>query len=739
MKNKKTPKRSPEIPTAELDWRIAPLPASIICTGWGATVLYFFLQHHPFSLDNLLGTFEALSPLSFWHAYLLKALSALAISAGLLWIMIEGGRQILWRMRLGDSMTAVEQVIFGGALGFGSISFFTFFVGAIHLWYPATFWSALGMASIFLLVERRRQTRVAAVIPAEKVPARVFWLTLLIITGALILAGDLFPEIFFDSLFYHLGFPNLYRLNHRLVSYPQIYSNFIQLVQFVYGCAITIGNSLVPKLLHGATGLLLALSLIAFGQRYLRTGAGLISSALLLSTPLLGYNVTTAGMDVAWTYLQFVSVFALIRFLDQARPVPQPDAVAPVALADQHRCWLILSGILAGLSASCKYPALPYIPLAALILLWQRRRVDHQPWSIILREEGLLIIPALAVVAPFLLRNLVFHGNPLYPFGGVHWGHPRIEPDNWLHFLGDAPQRQLRDEFKSWGAASHFILHPWFTTMEGVSLSDYVGPLFLILLVPLCLVRLKDLPSLILRRFAAGIWLLWLATTSTPRYGLPALALITPVLVNALLSLKRFRVVLLWMVGCGAVLNVVMFYFILFNMEGWRVLVGQLSEPAYLSETRGSYPPPPYEGLAWMNDHLPKEAVVMMIGDNRSYYTDRVMLPASVYDPQPIVDYSQASSGRAMAEALRRDHVTYLFLNLVEAVRTNGYGVFHWDRSSWNSLNEFWSHYVLLEWQTERPTGNNPKALYVYRILSETEAASPHAVPTNPFERWKPA
>jgi len=552
-------------------------------------------------------------------------------------------------------------------------------------------------------------------------PWRFLWRIFLAAVFLLFLVGALCPEIFFDSLFYHLGFPNLYRLNHRLVNYPQLYSNFIEVVQMMYGFAITVGNTLVPKLLHSATGALLGFSLIAFGRRYLSPGAGLLSAVILLTTPLLIYNATTAGIDVAWTYFQFTACFALVRFF-----------------SNPSKRWLWLAGLLTGISAACKYPALPYIPLALLILWWQRRWSERQSRATVLREAMHFLLPALGVVSPFLIRSLAYHGNPLYPFAGTWWGHPAILRGDWAHFMSDAPARNLRAEFGSPSRALHFIFHPWFMTMEGDSLSYYVGPLFLIVLVPVCFMRFKNMPCAIFLRLAAGIWLLWLATTATPRYGLPALALLAPVAAQAVLSLRRWRALLLGLVAAGACLNLEASYTMLYSMGGWRVLGGQMSEADYLSDTRASYPTPPYEGYQWMNSHLPPEAKILIVGDSRSYYTDRRVIPASVYDPQALVEYARAPDAARMRQALRRDGVTHIFFNLVEAVRTQSYGLFPWDRAVWNTLNDFWAHDVRLIWKDERFERDNPKALYVFELLNDAQAAAPHAPPENPFERWKP-
>ena len=132
--------------------------------------------------------------------------------------------------------------------------------------------------------------------------------------------ADLTPEIFYDSLVYHLGIPNLYRMAHRLYNLPDsLYSNFVMTVEMLYGLAITIGNEIVAKLLHGEMAILLGLAFVAFGERFQTRASGVIAAILFLSMPLVGLNVGTAGVDVAWSFFQFLGAYALARRLEGPR------------------------------------------------------------------------------------------------------------------------------------------------------------------------------------------------------------------------------------------------------------------------------------------------------------------------------------------------------------------------------------------------------------------------------------
>src|SRR5262249_12248683 len=120
-------------------------------------------------------------------------------------------------------------------------------------------------------------------------PWSFVWLVVLLLFAGLFLAGAAIPELFFASLFYHLGVPNLVRLEHRIYKLPLAYSTFIMTAHMLWGFALTLGNELAPKLLNVTLGAGLAAAFAAYGQRWLSRGSGLLAGVLFLSMPVTGY------------------------------------------------------------------------------------------------------------------------------------------------------------------------------------------------------------------------------------------------------------------------------------------------------------------------------------------------------------------------------------------------------------------------------------------------------------------
>ncbi|HYR90209.1 MAG TPA: glycosyltransferase family 39 protein [Terriglobia bacterium] len=683
---------------------------------WFLVVFFFYFRQRNPLLEYLSYLIQNHGSFSLRHAYSLKALGALGLAVWMAWTTVKCGGYLLSRLFSDCSMPRIERLIFSAGLGFGFISLLTFVLGVLHLWYAPVFWCLLILFTAAFLPGSIREIDLRRLRPAFLSETLRGWpaiaVGLLIVTGLIFLISGLTPEVFYDSHHYHLAVPNLYLLEHRIYDQPHLaLSSFVMSVQMVWGFALAVGNEITAKLLHVSFALLLILTFAAFEKRYFARRAGLLGALMFLSMPLVGTSITSAGIDLAWTALQFLAAFALCRALE--------DVPGDITL----NRWLCLAGILTGLAASAKYTGLPAIPVACLLIFWRKRSF---------RQVAVFLIPASLMIFPYLARNVVFHRNPLYPVGA----------ENWEVIARDAGSGRFAEHFASLNSFLRFVLHPWFMTMDAtVGNMDFVGPLLLALLPVLLLRRQHPEAFGLLARYALGLWIVWLLTTSVPRFGMPFLAMASLLVAHALLdtdSRSFAQRAVLWLCMAGVASN--LYFTLLYNTssESWRVLAGQFSEDVYLADARPTYPAPSYEAFQWMNRNLPPGSRIMMAGDSRSYYTRLPVLVSSTYDTQAIVEAARNShSGADMARLLRGQGITHLFINFGEAVRTESYGLFPWDAQSWAVIDDFWHRYLRLIWVSYRPDPANLKGLFVFELLPDS-SAPPSPPPPNPLERWKP-
>lgn len=169
--------------------------------------------------------------------------------------------------------------------------------------------------------------------------------------------------------------------------------------------------------------LLLAILLMTFGYARRRLGeeSACCSVLLLLGTPLL-------VMYGAWP-TDYILLTAMV--------------LASVILADaaarsgRRSAW-VASGVAAGLALLSHVYGLPALaaPVAALLLRGDRRG----PRRVGVRDAAPAIVCALAVASPWLLRNLVLLGDPLYPLGS-----PPFRGAGLIRPLWDASKEQIRN------------------------------------------------------------------------------------------------------------------------------------------------------------------------------------------------------------------------------------------------------------------------------------------------------
>ncbi|MFA5975696.1 MAG: glycosyltransferase family 39 protein [Elusimicrobiota bacterium] len=729
------PPKKPKEPPEEFpaSWRSGPAIFPILLAIWSVLVTYLYFDRLPIHPDSLLSILDQWTQMRFWHPYLLKGLVGILTASWILWACVQVGQGVLDRLCPGGSLTSLERLVFGGGIGIGVLSNAVLLLGAVRLWYASVFYAGLAGITGLAWFYRKNKPLTASLQQPSAKPGfwNTAWHIALAVAACLWLLGSLSPEVFFDSLHYHLGIPAQYGLEHRLLSVPSLlYANFTMTLQMLYGLGITIGNTLTAKFLHLGMAGLLGLALFGFSRRYLSAETAMLSVILFLGIPMTGITLTTAGIDIGYSALQFLAAFALIRALDET------------STPSGNRAWLWIAGGLTGLSASCKYTGFPFVPIAGLLIVW-RRWDEHQSGRIILNQLIHFMAAASLFILPQLIKNMVFNHNPVYPFLGTHWGIPRIDVTEWNRFFYDQNPRLLATELRHWDSALRFIFHPWFLTLENKNELGLLGPLCLLALPALFWVRARTPAFQMLRRYAALTWLLWLLTTKVLRYSLPMLALASPLFAETLIMASRsawIRTLVLGSVLAGTLNNFSMLAKMIHQVGGWQVVGGWVPEAEYLGEMHPTYPPPSYDALAWMNTHLPAQAKVLFMGDCRSYYLERRAVPSSTPGGQAIVKIIRESrDGTEVARRLREEGVTHLFLNFGEAVRTEGYQLFPWDPVSWPVLTDFWNHSVRLLWKKENFTPGQLKSLYVYELLSETDAARPHEIPLNFLGRWAPS
>ncbi|HEY3414630.1 MAG TPA: hypothetical protein VGM51_16445 [Armatimonadota bacterium] len=501
---------------------------------------------------------------------------------------------------------------------------------------------------------------------------------LLTLTGAL--APPTSNE--WDTLAYHFAVPKVWLHDGRIHMLPyDNHAGFPMLTEMLYSVGLSVGNLGAAKLVHWFYGMLCALTCYWAARRWVSRKAGLLAAALFLAVPAVGWEATTAYIDLAAALYVSLGVFAFARWIESqgagdggrerggesASPSP-PHPLTPSS------GWLVLAGICGGLACGVK---MTMIATSGLLVLWAaglalKRRAA---W----KQVGLLTGLMLAIGAPWYIKTWIWTGNPFYPFayslfGGRWWGaaqaaqyaaeQGRFGIGKTLYALWVAP----------WSTAfqSQYYANPpaaFRGALETASGNNVFAAVFgtlgigVIGFLPLWLLaRPKGTSSRAPGWFAAyggAFVLVWFALTHQTRYLIPILPiLLIPAVAGARAFWHEGR---LWRAGIGAFCALA----ILWGLAPlnalvepcWAVAWGGESQDAYLSRTE-----PTYNVCKAVNAQLPANTRLLLLNEVRGFYLDR---PYEWGDgaQSTVIPWETLRSAEDMNRVLKEQGVTHVLIN----------------------------------------------------------------------------
>lgn len=386
-----------------------------------------------------------------------------------------------------------QQVCVGTALGLGVLSILTLLLGVCGGLTWATAWALVGiggMLGITRLAVRKEVGRPRPTGGSGGTGPRIVAAGLLMLVLALPLAIMLFgasvpPGVLwlgenkaYDVLEYHLQGPREYYEAGRIEFLPHnVYTSFPQQMETLYLLLMhlaggALAGAIPAQFLHALCTLLAVVALAAWAPAgWPRIVAAIVGG----SVPWLAYLGCLAYVEGG-----------MLLFAAVAGGLVQDH------FRDSARCdWrtALAAGLCAGLAGGCKYTALGLV-VAGLALAWLVSM--RGGFSARLKRLAVLVGGATIAFSPWLIRNAVFTGNPVYPFGyrwfgGAAWS--AAQDEQWSR------GHRLPDEEAHVGRRLGIV-------REDLLLSPMFGPTLVLLAVGGLALR---------RERSAVIWALWAA------------------------------------------------------------------------------------------------------------------------------------------------------------------------------------------------------------------------------------
>jgi hypothetical protein len=306
----------------------------------------------------------------------------------------------------------LERLLLTDGVGLSLLSFLTLVLGLKGdlrrpVLIPACIAGAVG-AVIWFVDWRERSSR-STRITREPVSGwlSLHWLWLAAPFALLVMLGGMLPPIEFDVREYHLQAPKEFYQLGRIEFLPHnVYANMplgaemwalaAMVIEQDWWRGALVGKTVIASLLP-----LTALALLAVGTRLGSRTAGMVAALLYVSFPWL-LQVSILGLiDGAVAY--FVALTLLAICIDRTPEIPPWQQFLLDGLA----------GFLAGSAAACKYPALLFV--VAPVLAWVAWAARTSGVSAVCRHFLLAALCAMSACGPWLAKNWILTGNPVYP------------------------------------------------------------------------------------------------------------------------------------------------------------------------------------------------------------------------------------------------------------------------------------------------------------------------------------
>ena len=696
---------------------IAPEWLLWIITGiWAVFVLKNYYSLYKINFDALgvmLGLDQYLNIFNFGNMMLVRHFLNVLIAALFIFSAFGAGRTVSGLLKI-KWFNACEEIVFSTGLGFGIIAMAVFLLGIFSLLYASLFIILFICFSVAGAVYLKKYPP-GRIFPKEKLSfIDIIALGIFFIAVVVNLAGALGPETFYDALVYHLGAPNFFKINHKIIEMPYVlYSNLPLNHGMLFTAGLLIKDEYLAKLINYSAGIFCCLAIFSISIRYFSMKTGIWAALIFYTIAQVMMSSWACGTETTITLFAILSLYGIMIYREK-----------------NELNMLVVSAIFSGLAMGVKYTGI-FIAIGVIFTyIVSVKRISPK----ILRDLILWGFIASIVLMPWLVKNYVYKNNPVYPFmDGIFKTAGYFDAQKIKGFFGETKQYN----FKSFG---EWLTHPWSITMGKIPNAEYFTPVFL-LVIPLLffLGRPHDIiKSAII--FSLVVWITWSLSTTMIRFLMPAFPLLGLIIAWYLLNCRygSYKNALLLVILFVCLTGVINASFVYYMQGGWRVTFGQQNKDEFLSSTHSGYPYGYYAAVNFINKNLPEDSKVLFLGESRSFYINRMPVVSSVFDVTPIVEWArQSKDGMELYKKLKSEGITHLFINLGEAARLVNYKIFYFDDRSIGVFNEFWDKYVEEIFYNDETTNNNwVNRVCVYRLLSENELSKPHKVPMNLMQQY---
>jgi len=498
-------------------------------------------------------------------------------------------------------------------------------------------------------------------------PHILFALLIVLVIGYIgILAAV--PPVDRDALTHHLFVPKLYLEHGGIYELSHIpFSYYPMNLDLLYLIPLAFDNDIAPKFIHLAFALVTGVMIFRYLRQRTDTGHAWLGVLFFLTLPVIVRLSSTVYVDLGLICFLFAALRYLFKWIESG------FAMRP----------LLLSGIWCGLALGTKYNGLVGLFLLGLFVPFVYARMNVRERHTGFRAAGygvVFVLVSLVVFSPWMIRNLAWTGNPVYPLYNQVFNPPPVSSETETR--PSAP-RISHLEFRhlnygeSWPAIAMIPVRVFFQGKDDdFRYFDGRTSPFLLLLPILAFVGFKHNRS---RQEKAEIWLMLtfsvlfllyacVQTSIRVRYFSPILP---PLVVLSMIGLHNFQTRILASVPWSGPVKAFLVFAVITVMLGLNAaymverfkkdrplayLMGNMTRDEYIQAFR-----PEYAAFQYANAHLAKDAKIFgLFMGGRGYYSDRFI---AFHDKLLYRAAKDAASGADVAKAITGKGFTHILMS----------------------------------------------------------------------------
>jgi 4-amino-4-deoxy-L-arabinose transferase-like glycosyltransferase len=574
----------------------------------------------------------------------------------------------------------LELYLYSVTLGMGLLAYTAQLLGLFHILYTPLLWIILVLIvcisyqSYISLYDGLKGwwTRIRE---KKSIGLNPVLMLMSILIGLLWLLGGLAPPFDYDSLHYHLAFPQIYLHNHAITFQPQnVFAQFPFNGEMLYVWGMGLGGYVLPAMLHAVSGLITAAFVYSIGNRLWGRTAGAAAALICMTSLHLSRAAIKPQIDIFAALFAIAALGCIFRWI-----------------SGKERSWLLFSGIFTGLALGTKYTALllVLVPLAIGVICSSFKERKGRPY--IFGNVMIFGGTALLVVLPWYIRNLVWTGNPFYPLAyGIFGGRGmNADLDKMIFSFHSSPL--LKDLAGTgggeaiWAAVWSDLAEIWRVPVTALKYNVIWLSPALFIFAPFGILCGKESRKYILWTviFILYYYIAWFAVTHhVIRFLFPVIPLLALLGGKSLNTLHVTRPVFRFGVAILVIITVFQtgsFFSMVSASDSWTYISGKSDRDGFLSRRLPDY----YPMVKFINNNVPGHEKILQIGELRTTYQEHPGITANIFNRSPVDDIMlNSGSADEVIGKLRAAGYSRVWINRAEYNRlaeTYKYGS-AWDR-----------------------------------------------------------